>query len=139
MLKLLTITLLLILDQLTKHAPFWEKSCNPYISWSIPLHGPLLWLLIIIAFGFLFYTLKKNNFPYSLLLITTGALGNIIDRLHLNCVIDFISITFPFAIPFIGNTFPTFNLADTFITIGAILFIYQIYRNDKQEIKKGDT
>ena len=130
--KLIFLTTLLALDQLTKHAPFWEKTCNPYISWSIPLHGPLLWIFITIALGFLLYTLKKTNFPYSLLLITAGALGNIIDRLHLNCVIDFISITLLFAIPLIGNTFPTFNLADTFITIGAILFLWQEFKKEKK-------
>jgi lipoprotein signal peptidase len=59
------------------------------------------------------------------LLITAGAIGNLIDRLHSNCVIDFITIKFPFALPFIGNTFPTFNLADTFITIGIIIYFYQ--------------
>ncbi len=118
--KILFISSLIIIDQITKHLPFWEKSCNPYISWSIPLQGTFLWIFIIISLLFLFYALKTNKFPYSLLLITTGALGNIIDRLHSGCVIDFISIT----LPSIG-TFPTFNLADTFITLGAIFFLYQ--------------
>ena len=134
--KIIFITILLILDQLTKHLLPWEKTCNPYISWSIPLHGPLLWIFITIALGFLLYTLKKTHSPYPLLLIIAGALGNIIDRLHFNCVIDFISISFPFAIPFIGNTFPTFNLADTFITIGAILFLWQeLISSKKDKIK----
>jgi lipoprotein signal peptidase len=128
--KLLFLAIILTLDQLTKHTPFWEKTCNPYISWSIPLHGPLLWMFITIAFLFLLYTLKKENFPYSLLLIAAGAIGNIIDRLHLNCVIDFISIN----LPLIG-TFPTFNLADAFITIGAVLFFWQAYLADRQEFK----
>jgi len=131
MFKLLILTLLITLDQITKHLPFWSKSCNPYISWSIPLRGVFLWLFIVLALGFLIYYFKKTNFPYSLLLITAGAVSNIIDRLHLGCVIDFISIIFPFSIPFIGHTFPVFNLADTFITIGVIIFIWQEIKNTK--------
>jgi signal peptidase II len=123
---------LITLDQITKHLPFWEKSCNPYISWSIPLHGSLLWIFIFFSFSFLLHILKQTNFSYSLLLITAGALGNIIDRLHSNCVIDFITIKLPFALPFIGSTFPTFNLADIFITIGAILFLYQELKPTKK-------
>ena len=124
--KLLFTAILLTLDQLTKHfAP--NTICNPYISWSIPLHGFFLWIFIIIALSFLIHALKKNNFPYSLLLITTGAIGNIIDRLHSNCVIDFISLS---TIPLLNKihflaTFPTFNLADTFITIGAVWFLWR--------------
>ena len=127
--KLLFITALLAIDQFTKHfVP--DIICNPYISWSIPLHGIFLWVLIISSLFVLFYTLKKTNFSYPLLLITAGAIGNIIDRLHSNCVIDFISLS---SVPLINRisflaNFPTFNLADTFITIGTIFFFWQEFK-----------
>lgn len=48
-------------------------------------------------------------------LIIGGALGNILDRLHDGFVTDFISI----------GTFPTFNIADSCISIGVGLLIVQ--------------
>lgn len=132
MLKILFFFTLLVIDQLTKQLalsgkiPFLHTyleitTCNPYISWGIPLHGILLWLFLAIATLFLLYTLFKDNFSYPLILITIGALGNIIDRIRFNCVLDFISL---------GN-FPLFNLADTFITIGAILFLWHELKKSK--------
>jgi len=122
--KISFFSLLIIIDQLSKHF-ITATVCNPYISWGIPLHGWILWLLIIISLILLFYIAKIYSFRFSLLLIIAGGIGNLIDRFQNECVTDFITITLPFNLPFIGNTFPTFNLADTFITIGIIIFLYQ--------------
>jgi len=52
-----------------------------------------------------------------LMLVLGGALGNLIDRIRLNYVIDFIDFYF-------GSWhFWTFNVADSAITIGAILLV----------------
>ena len=124
LLKIFFFGFLVIADQLSKHlAP--STICNPYISWGIPLHGWQLWLLIIISLILLFHIAKIYSFKLSLILIIAGGVGNLIDRLYKGCVTDFISIVLPFNLPFIGNTFPTFNLADVFITIGIIIFLYQ--------------
>ncbi len=124
LLKIFFFSFLIIVDQLSKYfAP--TTICNPYISWGIPLHGWILWLLIIISLTLLFYIAKTYSFKLPLILIIAGGIGNLIDRLHLNCVTDFISITLPFNLPLLGNTFPTFNLADVFITIGIIIFLYR--------------
>ena len=54
---------------------------------------------------------------FSLVLIIAGAVGNYIDRLAYNYVIDFISCKF-------GNYyFPTFNLADSFLVVGVIMLM----------------
>ncbi|KKP78386.1 MAG: Lipoprotein signal peptidase [Candidatus Moranbacteria bacterium GW2011_GWF2_35_39] len=50
---------------------------------------------------------------FSLLLIFSGAISNIIDRLFFGCVIDFIDLKF----------WPVFNLADIYITIGVVISI----------------
>ncbi|MBI2564955.1 signal peptidase II [Candidatus Woesearchaeota archaeon] len=55
----------------------------------------------------------------SLGLIVGGALGNIFDRILYCKVIDFIAFSF----------FPTFNLADTAISIGAILLIFHYWEH----------
>lgn len=53
----------------------------------------------------------------SLAFILGGAVGNLIDRISLGYVVDFISVHYG------GHYFPTFNIADSAITIGAGLMI----------------
>ena len=53
----------------------------------------------------------------SLCLIMGGALGNLVDRVRYQYVIDFISVFYD------GWYFPVFNLADSAITVGAVLFL----------------
>ena len=65
---------------------------------------------------------EKKNFLYTLFcwafaLILGGAIGNLIDRLLYGQVTDFIDFH-------IGTWhWPAFNVADSAITIGAILFV----------------
>ena len=67
-------------------------------------------------------------FRSSLGLISSGALGNAIDRVYFGGVIDFIDF-------FIYNFhWPAFNFADIFITIGVILLLFDNIFNKKNEI-----
>ncbi len=62
-------------------------------------------------------------------MIAGGAIGNLIDRLNQGYVVDFILFH-------IGQWhFPAFNVADSCITIGLILFLIEIYHSSKQ-VKK---
>ena len=130
-LKLLLIASLLSLDQFSKYFIIRKQlfySCNPYISWSIPLSGIWLWAFIILSLIILFYSAKQVSFPWSILFILAGAIGNIIDRLKFGCVLDFISLA---RIPLLNKifllaNFPTFNLADTFITIGTTWLLFKL-------------
>ena len=57
-------------------------------------------------------------------LITGGAIGNLTDRLRLGYVVDFVDVYGPrIEIDHTPYTFPVFNVADSAITIGAILLI----------------
>ena len=85
---------------------------NSFLSFGLSLIG-----LIIVAYLHSLYkneeTLKNR---FSLILIISGALGNILDRLTDGVVTDFLFFH-------IGNTsFFIFNFADAFISIGAVLF-----------------
>ena len=55
--------------------------------------------------------------PCALALILGGAVGNLIDRLHHGYVIDFIQIYYE------RWSWPAFNLADSAITVGALMLI----------------
>ena len=52
-----------------------------------------------------------------LALVLGGALGNVIDRIVLGYVIDFI------AVDIVGWEFPAFNVADAAISVGAVFLI----------------
>jgi len=67
----------------------------------------------------------------SLSLILAGALGNVIDRLHLGHVVDFIHVHWGDA------DFPAFNVADSAITIGAILMLLDTYLEGRREKRQA--
>jgi len=79
------------------------------------------------AVAFILYMLRRHAgqrlFCWSLALIMGGALGNVIDRLMYGHVVDFLD----FHLAGWGH-FPAFNIADSAITIGAILFIFDELR-----------
>lgn len=134
------IVLLVGLDQLSKylvekHLPFQQS--EPFIpfisfyrtynegiafSWLNFVDNQVLTILIaaIIVFILLIWRRLKADRIFSHLgfgFILAGAIGNLIDRIVLGHVVDFIQFhtqTWSFAI---------FNLADSFITIGAIFII----------------
>ena len=77
-------------------------------------------ILIIIGIIGLIYVNKtfKNN-----ILLNAGIIGNLFDRIIYGYVRDYISIF----------SFPVFNLADTYIVLGAILIVIKLIegKNDK--------
>lgn len=79
-------------------------------------------LILIYSNTFNFKLNMRNNIAFGL--ITGGILGNLIDRLFLGHVRDFLSFRF-------GNYFfPVFNIADIAITFGIILLIVSIFKGD---------
>ncbi len=68
---------------------------------------------------------------FSLSLILGGAVGNLIDRLKTGQVVDFIDF-------FIGDWhWPAFNVADSALTIGIILFLLSNVIQMKHQTKKS--
>ena len=74
-----------------------------------------------VAAVFIVWMLRKHGgqrlFGWALALILGGAVGNVIDRLRHGHVIDFIQVHHS------GWYFPSFNVADSAITVGAALLI----------------
>ena len=79
-----------------------------------------------VASVYLIFMIKqyKNDFytALALSLILGGALGNLYDRISLGYVTDF--IFFHFAI--YDYYWPVFNVADTAITVGAVILFYEL-------------
>lgn len=67
---------------------------------------------------------KSKLLPLAIALVIAGALGNLIDRLMMGYVIDFLDFHFSFLKPILGHAhWPAFNVADISIFIGAALLI----------------
>src|SRR6056300_1373144 len=81
----------------------------------------ILVIFSIIAY-FLYLLIKTQDqfFRFSLILVLSWAVGNFIDRVLHGFVIDFIDI-------YLGSYhWPAFNLADSSITLGFILIMFNI-------------
>lgn len=103
-----------------------------------PLITMLITLLAILALGIVIYlfikskTINKTEI-LALSFIAGGAIGNIIDRILLGYVVDFIEIYIK------QYSWPIFNIADSFISVGIIILIFSILKNGEKMIKKeGD-
>ncbi|WP_419812996.1 signal peptidase II [Bacterioplanoides sp.] len=68
--------------------------------------------------------------PIALALILGGALGNLFDRVLFGHVIDFISVHWE------KSYFPAFNLADSAITVGAIMMAIDIFLEGEREAQQ---
>ena len=64
---------------------------------------------------------------FSLSLIFSGALGNLIDRIRLGEVIDFLDVFWQ------RHHWPAFNVADSAITIGVTLLFIEMWREDRNK------
>ena len=99
---------------------------------SFPGGKHVLLIMTILLTGFIvgFLWKEKNGHPlikYGLALILSGAIGNLIDRLLYGKVVDFLDLM-------IGDfRWYIFNIADSSVTIGMILFIiHSIYIEQKK-------
>jgi signal peptidase II len=135
---------LMVLDQITKHLiveRFQEgerKELLPMLDLTLAYNRGAAWSFLADAGGwqrwffavlaiavsvFIFIWLGRLKaraqwmLSCALSLILAGALGNVIDRIRLGHVVDFVLVYW-------GNSeFPAFNVADSAITVGAILLL----------------
>jgi signal peptidase II len=66
----------------------------------------------------------------ALALVLGGALGNVIDRMLHGAVVDFLLFRWPGG-PRLFDPWPAFNLADSCISVGAVLLILDSFRRRK--------
>ena len=91
--------------------------------------GMQRWLftgIAIVASVWIVWLLRRHSaqplFALALSMILGGALGNLIDRIAYGHVVDFLQFHWD------EHYFPAFNLADSSITCGAFLLIYDSFR-----------
>lgn len=107
---------------------------NPGAAWS--MMSGRTWFLVgfpilvcLAALAYMFYIRNKNKLEViSIALFVAGGIGNLIDRIRLHEVIDYIM--------FEPINFPIFNFADICVVIGVILFmVSMLVENHKNEVK----
>jgi len=113
---------------------------NPAGAMSIRLGPPIFYLVVTaVVAAFLAYTLVVRALhPLSraaLTLVLAGAVGNMIDRIRMGAVLDFIDVEFiDFSLPAVNwgpihvpgdvmTRWPVFNVADAAVTCGIVLLI----------------
>lgn len=155
--SLAIIVLLTVLDQLTKYIAvstvkadgpkeflfglvqfrYVENTGAAFSSFSDSTTMLSVFTVIVIIVGLVVLMTKKLKPLFvniCLLLILSGGIGNVIDRIRLGYVVDFIEPLF--------IDFAVFNFADCCITVGAIMLIgYEIYDliKDYRQKKKKDN
>jgi len=144
---LLLSALIIVLDQVTKFAvvrsfvasqPVEVTSFfnlvlvyNPGAAFSFLADGAgwqrgLFVAIAVVASVWITYLLHRyphqRLFALALALILAGAVGNLIDRMHVGAVIDFLDFHA------FGYHWPAFNVADSAITCGAVLLVWDALR-----------
>ncbi len=102
-------------------------------AWSILDTVPYLLIIINLFFvvGVNYYIYRKKNFStlesVYLGLILGGVLGNLMDRLLVEGVVDYIGLQFG------SYHYPIFNFADIAIVVGVFLIMIETLRGEKNE------
>lgn len=90
-------------------------------------------LAMIVSVVILFYypQIAKEDWPLRLALGMQlgGAIGNLIDRVTIGSVVDFVSI---------GN-FPVFNVADASISVGVVILVIGMWIKEKQQARHPEA
>lgn len=146
-------TILILIDQLTKYLTVQNIALyevvevipnvvsltyiqNTGAAFSI-LEGQMWFFYIIttiVVIGLIYYmhTEGRQNkiLGFLLSLILAGAIGNFIDRLFLQYVVDMIKLEF--------IDFAIFNVADSYLTVGVILLLIYTFYDERKTLKENN-
>jgi signal peptidase II len=117
------VILVFLLDQLTKSLAqkYFTVVCNQNFAFGLGSGTTLVTLVVITIVFWLLIHEKRSTAAIGLALIFGGGLSNIFDRVNFGCVRDFISI----------GVLPSFNIADSFLTAGALVVFVDIFKRRK--------
>jgi len=114
---------------------------------SAAFRVPFFIVVSLLAIGFIIWFFRrieahKRVLPLAVSLVLGGALGNLIDRIYMGKVVDFVDwfVTFEepvnlglFTITAGEKHWPTFNVADAAISIGVVLLVIEMFGGKKKE------
>ena len=101
-------------------------------TWLLGVLSAVLSAFIILLL-YHFRNVKSNLLRISLCFIAGGALGNVIDRFTLGYVVDMLE--------FETVRFAVFNVADSFVCVGAVMFCFYIlfFSNSGEQIERDQS
>ena len=111
----------LIINHYLNFRPVWNDGISFGMLQGYGNLGRVIFIIIalIISLWIIIYSKKLNNIGFvGYNMIAGGAIGNVIDRGIHGKVIDFIDVHYK------AYHWPAFNMADSFIFIGVLLFLY---------------
>jgi signal peptidase II len=150
----LTAVAVFVADQVTKALIVATLDVNQQVSvvgdlvvlWHIQNHGaafgqfqdaaPLFYVVTVVAFGMIAYFHRAfagrgTRLQMLLGLILGGTLGNLVDRLRLGYVTDFVSVG-------IGDLrWPSFNVGDSSIVVGILILVAYLTLRDPLRREAG--
>jgi signal peptidase II len=99
---------------------------------------PLIIFTFLILIGIIYYLYKNRKLTkiskISLWGIIGGSIGNLIDRIRLNFVVDYIDVNF-----WGYYDFPVFNIADSFLVVFTILLSILVFTEKYERVDKFET
>jgi signal peptidase II len=127
---------------------------NPAGAMSIRLGPPVFYMVVtVVVVLALAHALVNRSMGrttrWALQLVLGGAVGNLIDRVRIGAVIDFVDVEFfDFSLPAIdfgpihvpGDTmtrWPVFNVADSCVSVGIVLLLLATFYFDRHELPQG--
>lgn len=112
----------------------YVKNPNTLFSISLGENFPYTVLGLILVVILVILILHEEQWTHKLIygILLGGAVGNIIDRLRMNEVVDFIDVGIS---P--NLRWPVFNLADSAITIGLIIYFIIVLKGAKKGEENG--
>jgi len=121
---------------------FFTYVTNDGAAFSI-LKGQMFWLklvAVVVVIGIIIYErrlplTRPKLLSVSLGFLLGGAMGNLMDRLRLSYVVDFIDLHYQG-----HNIWPIFNVADISINIGVgLLFLHYLFQSPKETNEKKSS
>ena len=98
-------------------------------------------VIALVASALIIYMMIKHKSDrflcFALALVLGGAVGNLIDRAVTGAVVDFVLVRWPGG-PRLFDPWPAFNLADSCITVGAALLIWDSFCRSRVIKPKGN-
>jgi signal peptidase II len=109
----------------------FNSETHPWVRWV--LAGIILVAAVSITVYWAYNTAQGVLFSLACGMILGGALGNLIDRVFIGRITDFIEVGYR------NLTWPVFNIADSAVSVGVCLFIIFILTEKKEEINAPGT